>query len=111
MPHKGPIPNPPIWKILKAIIGKDPGRVSLPCILNEPVNGMQREAENYILGEGMINRAAIETDPVKRIALVICATMTGMQSSQVRKKKPFNPMLGETYELVTDRFRFVAEKV
>jgi len=25
--------------------------------------------------------------------------------------KPFNPLLGETYELVTDKFRFLAEQV
>lgn len=27
-----------------------------------------------------------------------------------RKRKPFNPMLGETFELVMDDFRFLAEK-
>jgi hypothetical protein len=28
-----------------------------------------------------------------------------------RIKKPFNPILGETYELVTNKFRFFAEQV
>jgi hypothetical protein len=30
---------------------------------------------------------------------------------KLRKRKPFNPMLGETYELVTENYRFLAEKV
>lgn len=30
---------------------------------------------------------------------------------KVRKRKPFNPMLGETYEMVTEKYRFVAEKI
>lgn len=34
-----------------------------------------------------------------------------MSSMKYRMKKPFNPMLSETYELVTDRFRVLAEKV
>jgi hypothetical protein len=28
-----------------------------------------------------------------------------------RKRKPFNEMLGETYEMVCDDFRFICEKV
>ena len=28
-----------------------------------------------------------------------------------RTKKPFNPMLGETYELVTEHFKFMSEQV
>ena len=31
--------------------------------------------------------------------------------TKVRKRKPFNPMLGETFEFVTSNFRFLAEKV
>jgi len=33
-----------------------------------------------------------------------------LYSSKYRKRKPFNPMLGETFEMVTDKFRFFAEK-
>lgn len=35
--------------------------------------------------------------------------MTSFNFSKTRVKKPFNPMLGETYELVTEDFRFFAE--
>jgi hypothetical protein len=32
-----------------------------------------------------------------------------MSGNKNRTKKPFNPVLGETYELVTEDFRFVSE--
>lgn len=34
-----------------------------------------------------------------------------VQSAKIRNKKPFNSMLGETYELVTKDFMLIAEKV
>ena len=30
---------------------------------------------------------------------------------KLRKRKPFNPMLGETYEFVTDKMKYMSEKV
>lgn len=38
------------------------------------------------------------------------ALVSFLSTSKLRKRKPFNPMLGETYELVTDKFRYIAEK-
>ena len=39
------------------------------------------------------------------------AFITMFNTFKLRKKKPFSPMLGETYELVTDKFKFLSEKV
>ena len=50
-------------------------------------------------------------DPVKRMTYMVVALISAAQSAKIRKKKPFNSMLGETYELVTDRFMFFSEKV
>lgn len=36
---------------------------------------------------------------------------TAFSTTKYRKKKPFNPMLGETYEFVSDKFRYITEKV
>jgi hypothetical protein len=55
--------------------------------------------------------AATCTDPVRRLVLSCVAMMSAYGSMKIRKRKPFNPMLGETYELVTDKFRFLSEKV
>ena len=37
---------------------------------------------------------------------LVCAYYT----TKIRTRKPFNPMLGETYEFVDDRVKFIAEK-
>jgi hypothetical protein len=55
--------------------------------------------------------ASEEIDPIRRMALVVVATLSGLHTMKYRKRKPFNPMLGETYELVTSNYRFFAEKI
>ena len=55
--------------------------------------------------------AAKTDDPIKRLALAYIAFYSGFSTLVYRKRKPFNPMLGETYELVTDKIKFVSEKV
>ena len=59
----------------------------------------------------MFEQASKEEDPAKRLALTVSAFLAGFQSMKFRRRKPFNPMLGETYELVTEQFRFVSEKI
>lgn len=46
-----------------------------------------------------------------RLAYTMGHYLSQMSITQGRIKKPFNPMLGETYELVTEDFRFVSEQV
>lgn len=45
------------------------------------------------------------------MALLVVGQLSGFHSMKYRKRKPFNPMLGETYELVTENYRFFAEKI
>jgi len=47
---------------------------------------------------------------LKRLAISVTAIATFFSSTKIRKRKPFNPMLGETFEMVTDKFRFLTEK-
>ena len=86
-------------------------KVSLPVILNEPLTGLQKTCELLVHSENLLQRAAKEPDAVKRLALATIALLTNFNVSKVRTRKPFNPMLGETYELVTEDVKFVAEKV
>jgi hypothetical protein len=50
-------------------------------------------------------------DPVERSCLAVIALITSFSSVKYRKKKAFNPMLGETYEIVTDNVKYITEKV
>ena len=46
-----------------------------------------------------------------RTAYAVLGQVAGYSQMKVRKKKPFNAMLGETFEYVTKDFRYLAEKV
>ena len=86
-------------------------KVSLPVLLNEPLTGLQKTCELLIHSEHLLQRAAKDPNPVKRLALATIALITNFNVSKVRTRKPFNPMLGETYEFVTENVSYVAEKV
>mmetsp|Transcript_17862 Transcript_17862/g.30325 ORF Transcript_17862/g.30325 Transcript_17862/m.30325 type:complete len:125 (+) Transcript_17862:1959-2333(+) len=51
------------------------------------------------------------SDPLMRIIQVAVSLCSSYQLVKGRTAKPFNPMLGETYELVTPHFRVLAEQV
>ncbi|KAM7420644.1 hypothetical protein PAMA_015058 [Pampus argenteus] len=102
-----------LWNILRNNIGKDLSKVTMPVQLNEPLNTLQRLCEELEYSE-MLDRAANTQDPFERMVYIATFVVSGYASSYYRTGgKPFNPVLGETYEC--DRpdkgFRFVAEQV
>ena len=50
-------------------------------------------------------------DSLKRLAWIAVFTVTNYACVIGRFRKPFNPLLGETYELVTPEFKFMSEQV
>lgn len=112
-----PAPAPPctisLGSILRKSIGKDSSGVVMPMGLNEPLNGLQRLCEELEYAD-LLDRAAAEADPLERLVHIAAFAVSAYNSCQHRAdRKPFNPMLGETYEYVdpAKRIRFVAEKV
>ena len=82
----------------------------MPIWLNEPISMLQRIAEitcYYKIMEDALN----EKDPVKRTGLVACFLISQYSEVFNRSRKPFNPLLGETYEIITPNFRFISEQV
>lgn len=61
---------------------------------------------NYLL-----DMACIEQDENRRIALVAAHIVTTLTICEKTTTKPFNPLLGETYEFVNDDFQYLAEQV
>ncbi|KAJ8004803.1 hypothetical protein DPEC_G00140100 [Dallia pectoralis] len=105
--------NISLWNILRNNIGKDLSKVAMPVELNEPINTLQRLCEELEYSE-LLDQAANTEDPYERMVYVATFAVSGYASSYHRSGgKPFNPVLGETYEC--DRpdkgFRFVAEQV
>ncbi|CAI7575880.1 unnamed protein product [Penicillium glandicola] len=106
---------PSLIGFLRKNVGKDLSTISMPVSANEPLSLLQRAAE-VLEYSNMLDHAAQSTDPVERLMYVTAFAVSSLSSNRVRERsirKPFNPMLGETYELVReDRgFRFIAEKV
>ncbi|XP_077519316.1 oxysterol-binding protein-related protein 1-like [Amblyomma americanum] len=101
-----------LWSILKQCIGKELSKITMPVVFNEPLSFLQRISENMEYSELLV-QADEAADPIDRIELVTAFAVSALSSNLERLSKPFNPLLGETYELVRDDvgFRMVCEQV
>ncbi|XP_034284289.1 oxysterol-binding protein-related protein 6 isoform X3 [Pantherophis guttatus] len=113
-----PTPSPDtsninLWNILRNNIGKDLSKVSMPVELNEPLNTLQHLCEELEYSE-LLDKAAEIDDPYERMVLIAAFATSGYASTYYRAgSKPFNPLLGETYECIREDkgFRFFSEQV
>jgi len=88
-----------LFSKLTGLIGKDiVSLLSLPVSMFEPTSVLQTMVEPLRNSELLFKISTTE-DPIDRICLV-AAFCTSLFSYYVRTMKPFNPVLGETYEYV-----------
>ncbi|KAM5302374.1 oxysterol-binding protein-related protein 3 isoform 4-T6 [Glossophaga mutica] len=102
-----------VWNILRNNIGKDLSKVAMPVELNEPLSTLQRLCEELEYSE-LLHKAARIPDPVERMVYVAAFAVSAYASSYFRAgSKPFNPVLGETYECIREDkgFQFFSEQV
>uniref|UniRef100_A0A9J7ZEU3 Oxysterol-binding protein n=1 Tax=Cyprinus carpio carpio TaxID=630221 RepID=A0A9J7ZEU3_CYPCA len=102
-----------LWSILRSNIGKDLSKVAMPVQLNEPLNTLQRLCEEVEYSH-LLDTAVNTHDPHMRMVYIAAFAISAYACSFTRAGgKPFNPILGETYEcLRPDKgFRFIAEQV
>nr|XP_057923605.1 oxysterol-binding protein-related protein 1-like isoform X2 [Doryrhamphus excisus] len=101
-----------IWSILKKCIGMELSKIAMPVIFNEPLSFLQRITE-YMAHTYLIHQANATTDSVERMKCVAAFAVSAVASQWERTGKPFNPLLGETYELIRDDlgFKWVSEQV
>ncbi|KAB1265210.1 Oxysterol-binding protein-related protein 7 [Camelus dromedarius] len=108
----GPGADVSLWNILRNNIGKDLSKVSMPVQLNEPLNTLQRLCEELEYSS-LLDQASRTTDPCERMVYIAAFAVSAYSSTYHRAGcKPFNPVLGETYECERpDRgFRFISEQ-
>uniref|UniRef100_A0A8C5FKS2 Oxysterol-binding protein n=1 Tax=Gadus morhua TaxID=8049 RepID=A0A8C5FKS2_GADMO len=113
-----PAPSPDtsninLWNILRNNIGKDLSKVSMPVELNEPLNTLQHMCEELEYSE-LLDKAAETEDPFERMVIVAAFAISGYSSTYYRAgSKPFNPLLGESYECIREDkgFCFFSEQV
>ncbi|KAM9845042.1 oxysterol-binding protein-related protein 1-like [Aulostomus maculatus] len=117
--HRSSLPAPmfsrndvSIWSILKKCIGMELSKIAMPVIFNEPLSFLQRLTE-YMEHTYLIHQANTTTDSIERMKCVAAFAVSAVASQWERTGKPFNPLLGETYELIRDDlgFRWVSEQV
>ncbi|KAI8077907.1 Oxysterol-binding protein-domain-containing protein [Gilbertella persicaria] len=113
LPHPVAVKSISFLGILRKNIGKDLSTITMPITLNEPINLLQRLCEELEYTE-LLDKASTLPDSMDRLMYVTMFAISGYASSQYRiGRKPFNPLLCETYECIRpDRgFRFISEKV
>ncbi|KAJ5180785.1 ATP12 ATPase F1F0-assembly protein [Penicillium capsulatum] len=105
-------PKVGLWGILKSMIGKDMTKMTLPVSFNEPTSLLQRVAEDLEYTD-LLDIAADRTDSMERLLYVASYAASEYASTIGRVAKPFNPLLGETFEYVRpDKgYRFFVEQV
>ncbi|KAJ6640023.1 Oxysterol-binding protein 1 [Pseudolycoriella hygida] len=86
-----------LWSVLKDLIGQNLTTIALPVNLNEPLTVLQRMTESFE-SSYLLDRAAECENIYDQIAYVAAFAISGYASSAERNGKPFNPLLGETYE-------------
>lgn len=70
----------------------------MPVNFNEPLSMLQRITEDFEYYKILDKAAAAETTE-EQVALVAAFSVSSYASTLIRTTKPFNPLLGETYEL------------
>lgn len=93
-------PNYPLnlWSIMKNCIGKDLSKIPMPVNFSEPLSMIQRLTEDFEYTE-LLDKAALCSDSCEQMAYVAAFTVSSYATTSIRTGKPFNPLLGETFEM------------
>lgn len=99
-----------IWAIIKDSIGKDISKLTVPVYMNDASSLLQKcgSSMEYI---DILDKACAEKEQAMRLAIVSVFGCSMTTSAERSCSKPFNPLLGETFELTTDEFEFLSEQV
>uniref|UniRef100_A0A8C4RHF2 Oxysterol-binding protein n=1 Tax=Erpetoichthys calabaricus TaxID=27687 RepID=A0A8C4RHF2_ERPCA len=90
-----------LWSIMKNCIGKELSKIPMPVNFNEPLSMLQRLTEDLEYHE-LLDKAAKCESSLEQICYIAAFSVSSYSTTVHRTAKPFNPLLGETYEL--DRF-------
>ncbi|KAI1500858.1 oxysterol-binding protein [Biscogniauxia marginata] len=113
------VPPPSLIAFLRKNVGKDLSTISMPVSSNEPTSLLQRVAEQLEYAQ-LLDKAVQQKAPKERLLFVTAFAISSISANRARERairKPFNPLLGETFELlrtegeVPGGFRLLVEKV
>ena len=99
-----------IWKVIRESIGLELSKIAVPVYFNEPLSFLQRFSEDLSYNSLLLKASECE-DSTLRLAYIASFIVSSYASSDCRTMKPFNPLLGETFDLERDGFRLITEQV
>ena len=99
-----------VWSIIKDSIGKDISKLTVPVYMNDANSLLQKCASSCEYME-ILDKACAEKEQAKRLAIVSVFGCTMTTSAERSAMKPFNPLLGETFECQSPNFEFLSEQV
>ncbi|CAI5759424.1 unnamed protein product [Candida verbasci] len=109
---------PSVLSFVRKNVGKDLSTIAMPVTYNEPTTVLQKFAEMLEYPDIVTNALEAEVkddsgEKILRIAAFALSSLSSQRAKERNKRKPFNPLLGETYELVREDlgFRLISEKV
>jgi len=110
---------PSLIGFVRKNVGKDLSQISMPVSANEPTSLLQKVTEQLEYAH-LLDEAAKQRKPKERMLYVAAFAVSQFSNARAKERamrKPFNPLLGETYELlrtekdVPGGFRLLVEKV
>lgn len=123
-PRRQALPNPKqkdentsiwsiMWSVLKESLGKDLTHITLPFFFNEPLSVLQKSMEDLEYADLLNKAAAKPPQSIERMLFVAAFAVSSYSGTNNRFLKPFNPLLGETFEFECPEqgWRGLAEKV
>lgn len=91
--------------------GKGIVAISLPVRIFEKRSTIEKICDLWCTGPIFLKRAALEIDPIERMKNIVAFVVSGMHMVSTQRK-PFNPIIGETYEgLWPDGSRIFVEHI
>uniref|UniRef100_A0A8C5E5Q3 Oxysterol-binding protein n=1 Tax=Gouania willdenowi TaxID=441366 RepID=A0A8C5E5Q3_GOUWI len=91
-----------LWSIMKNCIGKELSKIPMPVNFSEPISMLQRLSEDLEYYD-LLDKGAKCQNSLEQMCYVAAFTVSSYSTTVHRTGKPFNPLLGETFEL--DRLR------
>ena len=92
-----------IKEFIKAMSAK---KASLPIYFNEPISMLQKQCERFYYSD-LLEKAAKETQREKQLLYISAFNIGEIFLNLGRFLKPFNPILGETYEYYDNEKHFM----
>ncbi|XP_065835192.1 oxysterol-binding protein-related protein 8-like isoform X2 [Oscarella lobularis] len=106
-----------LWMILKQVRpGMDLSKVVLPTFILEPRSFLDKLSD-YHYHANLLSKAASTSDALERMKAVVCWFLSGFYKKPKGLKKPYNPIIGETFRCMwhhpetNSKTFFVAEQL